>query len=86
MPDASAVGPIGVLVVDVARNAPIELDGTVRESWIDGAGRVMVGFEFDPGQTAARARLARMLFEERAARLPESATPLPRRAAVRSLA
>lgn len=86
VPDASAVGPIGVLVVDAARNAPIELDGTVRESWIDGAGRVMVGFEFDPGQTAARARLARMLFEERAARLPESATPLPRRAAVRSVA
>lgn len=77
LPDTSVVAPIARLVVSVTGEAPIELDGTVRANWIDPEGRVMAGFEFDPGQTEARARLARMLFEERAARLPDNAASLP---------
>jgi len=76
LPDANVVAPIARLVVNAAGDAPIELDGTVRMNWIDREGRVMAGFEFDPGQTEARARLARMLFEERAARLPDIAPSL----------
>jgi cellulose synthase (UDP-forming) len=79
VPDASVVAPQARLVVDATDDTPIELHGTVRTTWTDGAGRVMVGFEFSPDQTAARARLARMLFDERAARRPEDvvAGPLP---------
>jgi hypothetical protein len=77
LPEASIVAPVARLVVDAAQGPPIELSGRVRTSWVDHEGRVMAGFEFDPGQTAARARLARMLFEERAARLPETAASLP---------
>jgi cellulose synthase (UDP-forming) len=77
LPDSSVVAPIARLVVDAAGDTPIELDGTVRARWIDTEGRHMAGFEFDPGQTSARARLARMLFEERAARLPDIAVSLP---------
>ena len=76
LPDANVVAPIARLVVNAAGDAPIELDGTVRMNWIDREGRVMAGFEFDPGQTEARARLARMLFEQRAARLPDIAPAL----------
>jgi Glycosyltransferases, probably involved in cell wall biogenesis len=77
LPDASVVASIARLVVSVAGDAPIELDGAVQANWIDSEGRVMAGFEFDPGQTEARARLARMLFEERATRLPDIAPSLP---------
>ena len=77
LPDASFVAPISRLVVDAPIGPPIELDGTIRSTWTDGDGRVMAGFEFNDGQTSVRARLARMLFEERAARLPESVASLP---------
>ena len=77
LPDASIVASVCRLVVEAPSGPPIELDGTIRTTWIDRAGRVMAGFEFNDGQTAVRARLARMLFEERAARLPESVAPRP---------
>jgi len=90
LPGTSVVAPVARLVVDAAGGAPIELDGTIRATWIDHDGRVMAGFEFDPGQIAARARLAQMLFEERAAKLPQvlTATPTapPEGVAVRSVA
>ena len=90
LPGTSVVAPVARLVVDAAGGAPIELDGAIRATWIDRDGRVMAGFEFDPGQIAARARLAQMLFEERAAKLPQvlTATPTapPEGVAVRSVA
>jgi cellulose synthase (UDP-forming) len=74
------------LVVVAAGELPVKLHGKVQSSWSTSDGRVMAGFEFDPGQTAARARLARMLFEERAARLPVTAEAAPLGAAVPSAA
>ena len=90
LPGTSIVAPVARLVVDAAGGAPIELDGTIRATWTDRDGRVVAGFEFDPGQIAARARLAQMLFEERAAKLPDILTAAPKAppegVAVRSLA
>ena len=72
LPAGEAMAPRTQLVVIPAGEPPIELDGTVQSNWSTGNGSIMAGFEFDPGQTPARARLARMLFEERAARLPQA--------------
>jgi hypothetical protein len=69
--------PATRLVVIPVGEPPIELDGTVQSNWSTGNGRIMAGFEIDPGQTPARARLARMLFEERAAKLPSTAGAMP---------
>lgn len=74
------------LVVIPAGEPPIELDGTVQSSFSAGNGRIMAGFEFDPGQTPGRARLARLLFEERAARLPTTVGALPAATTVPSAA
>jgi cellulose synthase (UDP-forming) len=74
------------LVVVSAGELPVKLAGKVQSSWSTSDGRVMAGFEFDPGQTAARARLARMLFEERAAKLPDSLESPLRRTVVTSAA
>ena len=78
--------PATRLVVIPVGEPPIELDGTVQSSWSTGNGWIMAGFEFDPGQTPAQARLARMLFEERAARLPTTIGAVPAATAVPSAA
>ncbi|MBA3236063.1 MAG: glycosyltransferase [Chloroflexi bacterium] len=50
------------LTVDVPDGPTLEFIGENRLTWTDARGRPMLGFEFDPGQHASRARLALALF------------------------
>ncbi len=50
------------LSVEFPEGPVLEFDGQTRATWADGRGRSMVGFEFDPGQNAAKAHLALALF------------------------
>jgi hypothetical protein len=52
----------GRLTVDVPGGRPLDHRGTGRTTWLDAAGRTMLGFEFDEGQIGERARLALALF------------------------
>jgi cellulose synthase (UDP-forming) len=61
MPVAAAIAEHAALTIEVPGGV-LHFTGSSRSSWTDRRGRPMVGFEFDPGQHAARARLALALF------------------------
>jgi Glycosyltransferases, probably involved in cell wall biogenesis len=66
MPLAALIAEHARLIVEVPSGVPLEFTGASRSTWTDEHGRTMVGFEFDPGQHPARARLALALFGEAA--------------------
>ena len=73
------------LTVDVPDGPTLEFIGENRLTWTDARGRPMLGFEFDPGQHASRARLALALFGADDADLPILHAPPARKVAKRSI-
>jgi PilZ domain len=61
MPVAAAIAEHAALTIEVPGGV-LHFTGSSRSSWTDRRGRTMVGFEFDPEQHPARARLALALF------------------------
>jgi hypothetical protein len=62
MPVAAAIAEHASLTIELPAGVVLDFTGASRSSWTDARGRTMVGFEFDPGQDPARARLALALF------------------------
>jgi cellulose synthase (UDP-forming) len=62
VPVKAAIAEHARLTVEVPGAVPLEFTGSSRSSWMDARGTMMVGFEFDPGQSEARAHLALALF------------------------
>lgn len=74
VPDAAAIAASTTLVVETRDGPPLQVTGAVRARWTDTDGTTMLGFEFDDGQLAERARLALILFDDAA---NADATPIP---------
>jgi len=74
VPDAAAIAASTTLVVETRDGPPLQVTGAVRARWTDTDGTTMLGFEFDDGQLAERARLALTLFDDAA---NADATPIP---------
>ncbi|MGK2851703.1 MAG: glycosyltransferase [Candidatus Limnocylindrales bacterium] len=74
VPAVDAIAQGARLQVDTRDAGVLELAGSVRSSWTDPTGRLMVGFEFDAGQYDVRARLALSLFH---GRVPSTERPTP---------
>jgi cellulose synthase/poly-beta-1,6-N-acetylglucosamine synthase-like glycosyltransferase len=62
MPVAATIADHASLTIELPAGDVLDFTGESRTTWTDARGRTMVGFEFDPGQDAARARLALALF------------------------
>ena len=62
LPVAAAIAEHASLTIELPGGQVLDFTGASRSTWTDARGRPMVGFEFDPEQDSARARLALALF------------------------